>query len=316
MFSNLVDYLTDIILYRFLGFGLEEYETAFLHYFIFQSLRLLFLCWFVVFIFSLLRTWITHSKIEAWILKKPGWKAYVVAATTGIVIPFPMGTHIPLVIGLLKGGLPLGVVVTCLITIPMLSEFTIIFLNGYFNWLFTAMYIFAVLVISVTTGMLIGRTTTTADLLPEVSPDPTLPEPVFLTFPDRIAHAFTDSARLTASLAIWIMLGVAVGGTIERAATMDWFQTLFIFKPWIGVPLVTLFALPFMLSPVVIIPIASALFDKGIPLGVMMAFMMAITTLSFQDAIMLRRIIPPKIMLRVFALAGICIIILGYIFNL
>lgn len=239
------------------------------------------------------------------------------AALFGAVTPFCSCSSIPIFLGFLEAGIPLGVTFSFLITSPLINEYLVILMLGFFGWKITFLYVLSGISIGVVSGLILGRMNLdrylVADLIKKRGND--IKEEASLAFAGRLKFGWDESISVTKKIWLWVLVGVGVGAAIHNYIPQETIQNIINKTGIFSVPIATILGVPMYGSCAAIVPIAVVLFQKGIPLGTALAFMMAIAALSLPEAIMLRRAMRLKLIVLFFAITTLAIIITGYLFN-
>lgn len=300
-------------------FGLSP-STRFgaaVNFFIYDSVKILLLLFVLVFVIGVIRTYLPQQKIKQWMGKR-GVAGNFYAALFGAVTPFCSCSSIPLFLGFLKAGIPLGVTFSFLVTSPLINEYLVILMLGFFGWKITALYVLSGLSIGVASGFILGRMDLerylVADLLEGRKQDGE--EELRLTFTRRLAFGRDESISITKKIWFWVLVGVGTGAVIHNYVPQEMIRGVITRTGIFSVPIATILGVPMYGSCAAIVPVAIVLFQKGIPLGTALSFMMAVAALSLPEAIMLRRAMTLKLILIFFGVVSAAIIFTGYLFNI
>jgi hypothetical protein len=239
------------------------------------------------------------------------------AAIFGAVTPFCSCSSIPIFIGFLEAGIPLGITFSFLITSPLINEYLVILMLGFFGWKITLLYVLSGILIGVVSGLILGRMNLdqylVTDLVRERGDD--YKEESHLIFITRLKFGWDEAVSITKKIWLWVLIGVGIGATIHNYIPQQFIQKIISKAGIFSVPIATVLGVPMYGSCAAIVPIAVVLFQKGIPLGTALAFMMAIAALSLPEAIMLRRAIKLQLIILFFGITTLAIILTGYLFN-
>lgn len=300
-------------------FGLSP-STRFgaaVNFFIYDSVKILLLLFVLVFVIGVIRTYLPQQKIKRWMGTR-GVAGNFYAALFGAVTPFCSCSSIPLFLGFLKAGIPLGVTFSFLVTSPLINEYLVILMLGFFGWKITALYVLSGLSIGVASGFILGRMDLerylVADLLEGRKQDGE--EELRLTFTRRLAFGRDESISITKKIWFWVLVGVGTGAVIHNYVPQEMIRGVITRTGIFSVPIATILGVPMYGSCAAIVPVAIVLFQKGIPLGTALSFMMAVAALSLPEAIMLRRAMTLKLILIFFGVVSAAIIFTGYLFNI
>ncbi|NLE65226.1 MAG: permease [Elusimicrobia bacterium] len=300
-------------------FGLDEGSrwAAALHFFIYDSLKITVLLAGVIFAISVLRSFVPRMWLER-SLQDRSLGAHVVAALFGAVTPFCSCSSIPLFIGLVRAGAPLGVMFSFLITSPIINEYLLVLMVAYFGWKIAVAYFVSGLLIGIIGGRVLGRMRLEGYLeegVGQMSLAEALPESAFPTLMSRLRFGWREAFAILKRIWLWILFAVGLGAVIHNYVPREMIETLIASTGILSVPLAVLLGVPMYGSCAAIVPIAVVLFQKGVPLGTALAFMMAVSALSLPEAVLLRRVMRFKLILLFFGVTTIAIVVTGYLFN-
>ena len=287
-----------------------------LRFFVYDSIKILLLLCTLIFVISLIQSYFPPERSRRILSRFGGFTASLCAALLGTVTPFCSCSSIPIFIGFTSAGLPLSVTFSFLISSPMVDLGSLVLLASVFGWKISLLYVLSGLVIAVCGGALIGF----MKLENEVE-DYIRSAKIFETvqaelhFSDRLDFAAEQTSATTKRLLPYVLAGVAVGAFIHNWIPEEFVVRLLGSRNPFGVILAALVGIPMYADVFGIIPIAEALLAKGALLGVVLSFMMAVTTLSLPSLVMLRKAVKPKLLAVFVAICTIGIIASGYIFN-
>lgn len=288
-----------------------------LQFFIYDVIKIIVLLCFLIFMISYIQSFFPPERSKKILGRFRGIGANTVAALLGTVTPFCSCSSIPLFIGFTSAGLPLGVTFSFLISSPMVDLGSLILLMSIFGGRVAIIYVLVGLAIAVVGGTIIEKLHmekhVESFILAAGSVDIESPT---LNVKDRLVYAKDQMLSTFKKVFPYILIGVGIGAVIHNWIPEAWVDTALGSKNPFGVVLATLLGVPMYADIFGTIPIAEALFAKGAQLGVILAFMMAVTTLSLPSMIMLRKAIKPKLLALFIAICTIGIIIVGYVFNL
>jgi len=299
-----------------LGFDTTSRWIGSVQFFIYDVIKITLLLCFLIFIISYIQSYFPPERSRKILRRFHGIGANSVAALLGTVTPFCSCSSIPLFIGFTSAGLPLGVTFSFLISSPMVDLGSLVLLMSIFGAKVAVIYVIAGLIIAVIGGTLIEKLHMekhvesfiyTAGSVDIESPN--------LTRKDRLVYAKEQMLSTFKKVFPYILIGVGIGAVIHNWIPEGWVSTALGSNNPFGVILATLIGVPMYADIFGTIPVAEALFAKGAQLGVILSFMMAVTTLSLPSMIMLRKAIKPKLLALFIAICTIGIIIIGYLFN-
>jgi len=242
----------------------------------------------------------------------------ILAALLGIVTPFCSCSAVPVFIGFLETGIPLGVTLSFLISSPMVNEVALVMLLGLCGWKIALLYIGTGLIVAITAGFTIGHLNMenqVQDYVYEIRTQAAASSEGTTTWLDRHHYALGYAADIIRRVWIYVLVGIAIGGFIHGYAPEGLLARYAGPETWYAVPLAVLIGVPLYSNAAGTIPIVEALLQKGMPIGTALAFMMAVTALSFPEFVILKQVIKPKLMAIIISILAISIIIVGYLFN-
>ena len=308
--------LADILVYGILRLDPEKGLSRVIHFFVYDSVKILLLLFTLIFVIGILRTYLPQAKIKAWMSRKGG-VGYFLAALFGAITPFCSCSSIPIFFGFLEAGIPLGASFSFLITSPLINEYLVVLMLGFFGWKITALYVISGLLIGTFSGIILGRMHLERYLTHDFISSGTkaAKTEVFGSFRQRFQFGWTESCSITQKIWGWVLIGVGIGAVIHNYVPQEAIQSILGKVGAFSVPIAALLGVPLYGSCAGIVPIAVVLFQKGIPLGTALAFMMAVAALSLPEAIMLRRAMKLQLIAVFFGITTLAIIVTGYIFN-
>lgn len=299
-----------------LGLDTANRWVGSIQFFIYDVIKIVVLLCFLIFLISYIQSYFPPEKSKKILGRFHGIGANTIAALLGTVTPFCSCSSIPLFIGFTSAGLPLGVTFSFLISSPMVDLGSLLLLMSIFGWKIAVIYVVLGLVIAVAGGTLIEKLHmekhVESFILSASSVDIESPD---LTRKDRLVYAKEQTVSTFKKVFPYILVGVGIGAVIHNWIPEAWVETVLGSNNPFGVVLATLIGVPMYADIFGTIPIAEALFGKGALLGSILAFMMAVTTLSLPSIIMLRKAIKPKLLGLFIGICTVGIIIVGYIFN-
>lgn len=305
----------DLLVYEWMGLDPETRFGGALHFFVQDTLKIFLLLAVMVFLIGVIRTYLPEERLKRWMGSGGIW-GNGVAALFGAVTPFCSCSSIPIFIGFLKAGVPLGVTFSFLITSPIINEYLVVLMAAEFGLPITAAYVTSGLLIGTVAGGLLGRMKLEGYLERDITESANLNEAsVNPTFSSRIRFGFVESITVLRQVWLWVLVGVAVGAFIHNYVPQETIQRLMAAAGVFSVPIATALGVPMYGSCAAIVPVAVVLFEKGIPLGTALAFMMAMAALSLPEAIMLRRTMRLPLIALFFGITATAIVLTGYLLN-
>ena len=291
---------------------------AALQFFLYDTPKVLLLLIGVVFLMGIVNSWFTPERTRALLAGRTEGVANVMAATLGIVTPFCSCSAVPLFIGFVQAGVPLGVTFSFLIAAPMVNEVALALLFALFGWKVALLYTGLGLAVAIVAGWTIGRLRMEAHLegwvrdMPRVHADAS---PSDLTLPERIDTGLVAVREIVGRVWPYIVAGIAVGAAIHGWVPEDFMASVMGRDAWWSVPLAVLIGVPMYSNAAGILPVVEALLAKGAALGTALAFMMSVIALSLPEAIILRKVLQPRLIATFFGVVALGILAVGLLFN-
>jgi uncharacterized membrane protein YraQ (UPF0718 family) len=286
------------------------------NFFIYDSIKILLLLVAIIFVISFIRTFLPPAKIRSILSHEKKYVGNILAALLGTVTPFCSCSAVPLFLGFLRAGVPLGVTFSFLVASPMINEVALVLLIGMFGWKLALIYVVSGLIIAVLSGMVIGRMNVEHLLQEGVFEKKAVNDLVFeLTIADRLKIARSYTIEIVSKVWPYILLGVGIGAWIHGYVPTEFLARYAGADKWYAVPLATLIGIPLYSNVAGVIPLVSALTEKGVAIGTSLAFMMAVTGLSLPEFLILKTVVKTRLIVLFATVVGIGIIFTGYLFN-
>jgi len=271
----------------------------------------------MIFVISIVRTFFTPERTRALLGGKREGIGNALAATLGIVTPFCSCSAVPLFIGFVEAGIPLGVTFSFLIAAPIINEVAIGMLFSLFGWKVSAIYILSGLVIAIAAGWVIGKLRMeryVEDFVWKVQGGGNGPAEK-LTWDDRIQRAWASVKNIFGKVWVYVLIAIGIGAIIHGYVPQEALVSIMGKQAWWSVPAAVLLGIPLYSNAAGMIPIVAVLIEKGASAGTALAFMMAVVGLSLPEAIILRRVLKLPLLVTFFAVIAVGIMITGYFFN-
>ena len=286
-------------------------------FFLYDIPKILLLLSGMIFIISIIRTFFSPERTRALLGGKREGLGNLLASMLGIVTPFCSCSAVPLFIGFVESGIPLGVTFSFLIAAPTINEVAIVMLLGLFGWKIAGLYIATGLVIAIIAGFIIGRLKMeryVEDFVWKVYTQG-IGEGEKITWPIRIDRAWGTVKDIVGKVWLYVVVAIAIGAAIHGYVPESALVGIMGKQAWWSVPAAVMIGIPLYSNAAGMIPIVSALIEKGASLGTALAFMMAVVGLSLPEAVILRRVLKPQLLVIFYGIVGVAIIITGYLFN-
>ncbi len=304
------------LVYDLTGLDPASRFGAAVHFFIYDCVKIFLLLAVMIFAIGVIRTWLPEERLKQWMGRGGLWGNFI-AALFGAITPFCSCSSIPIFISLLKAGVPLGVTFSFLITSPIINEYLVILMVGEFGLPVTIAYVGSGLLIGTIAGAVLGRLKLEKHLESDIfAAAHSGTETVEHTFASRLRYGWDEAVSVIRQIWLWVLVGVALGAFIHNYVPQETIHGLMEATGIFSVPIATVLGVPMYGSCAAIVPIAVVLFQKGIPLGTALAFMMAMAALSLPEAIMLRRTMRLQLIGIYFGITTLAIIFTGYLLNL
>ncbi|HJV79148.1 MAG TPA: permease [Paludibacter sp.] len=316
-YSNLQP-VTDWLIDSVLGMTKGSHLTEALRFFIFEFPKVLMLLVLIIFFVGILRSYFTAERTRKALEGKSTFMGNIMAAMLGIVTPFCSCSAIPLFLGFVESGVPLGVTFSFLIAAPMINEVAIILLYGMFGWKVAAIYIGTGLIIAIIAGWIIGKLKLehwVEEWVYATKLGESDGEEEKITFSQRITMGYDAVKEIVGKVWLYVALGILVGAGAHGYVPQEFMASLMGKSAWYSVPLSVLIGIPLYSNAAGIVPIVSVLIEKGASLGTALAFMMSVIALSLPEMIILRKVLKMPLILTFIAIVGGGIMIVGFLFN-
>ncbi len=314
--QNLADWLT----YQVIGLLPHTRLGESVNFFIYDVPKILMLLTGMIFLVTIVRSFFSPERTRAALGGRREGVGNVMAAGLGVLTPFCSCSAVPLFIGFVESGIPLGVTFSFLIATPVVNEIALAMLFGLFGWQVAAIYLFSGLTIAIIGGLLIGR----------LQPERYVEEFVWQTkvgqaagldayqptWDDRIRDAGRSTKEIVGKVWLYVVIGIAIGAGIHGYVPENFLASIMGSDAWWSVPAAVILGIPLYSNAAGVIPIVYALMEKGAALGTVLAFMMSVVALSLPEILILKRVIKIRLILIFISIVAVAIIFTGYLFNL
>lgn len=313
----LFEKIADLLVLSLLGLSPASRLGGALHFFIYETLKIFTLLAVIIFAVALLRSFFPPEKTKKILARRREYVGNGAAALLGVVTPFCSCSAVPLFIGFVEAGVPLGVTFSFLISSPMVNEVALVLLFGLFGWRIAALYLGTGLLVALVAGLIIGRLKLEHQVEDYVwqlrvgAGEATVPG-----WPERFAYARQYTGEILHKVWLYVVVGIGVGGFIHGYVPQDFLVHYAGPGNPLAVPMAVVLGVPLYSNAAGVIPIVQALMTKGMSIGTVLAFMMAVTALSFPELVILRKVLKPRLLAIFVAIMTVTIIAVGYLFNL
>ncbi len=318
-YSNLQP-IADWATFSLLGLSRESQLGEALNFFIYDVPKLLLLLAGMIFVITLLQTFVNTERVRQLVERRGEGVGNLMAALFGALTPFCSCSSVPLFIGFVQAGIPLGITFSFLITSPIMNQVAFVMLIGLFGWQVALLYLISGVTIGVIAGIVLGRLKLeryVERFVYEIKPRQVGGLAEFrLSWRERFAQAAASTSEIIKKVWLFVIIGIGIGAFIHGFVPEDALSDIMGTGAWWSVPAAVLLGIPLYSNAAGVIPIVSALLDKGAALGTALAFMMSVVALSLPEMIILRKVLKPQLIAIFVGVVALGIIITGYLFNL
>lgn len=289
------------------------------NFFIFDTIKIIILLIVIIFAVSFIRTYLPPEKVRLYLAKKNKISAHILASLLGIITPFCSCSAVPLFLGFVEAGVPLGVTFSFLVSSPMINEVALVLLIGLFGWKIALIYIVSGLIIAILAGLIIDKMkleNLVADFIWKHNKINNKIKILKQTFKEKIVYSKDYAFDIIKKVWPYIVIGVGVGAFIHGYVPADFLVQYAGVDKWYAVPLATLIGIPLYSNAAGVIPLVSVLSEKGVAIGTTLSFMMAVTALSLPEFMILKKVMKTKLIAIFAFIVGFGIIFTGFLFNI
>ena len=310
--------IADFLVFHVFRMTPEKHLTETIRFFIYEVPKVMLLLVLIIFVVGIVRTYFSPEKTRKALEGKPLFVGNVLASVLGIVTPFCSCSAIPLFLGFVEAGIPLGVTFSFLIAAPMINEVALVLLIGLFGWKVALIYVLTGLSIAILAGFILEKLNLkryVANWVYETQAKHKLETEFSLTFNQRLSMGVDTVREIVGKIWIYILIGIAVGAGAHGFVPDEYLAGALGSQNWYSVPLAILVGIPLYSNAAGIIPIVSVLIEKGVTLGTALAFMMSVIGLSLPEIIILKKVLKWQLIGIFIGVVAVGIIIVGLIFN-
>lgn len=316
--------IADWFVYDFLNLRKEQHLAEALNFFMYDTTKILILLFVVIFLMGIVNSYFPVDKVKNYLSRNKLYGLeYLMASLFGVVTPFCSCSSVPLFIGFVRGGIPLGVTFAFLITSPLVNEVAIGLFIGLFGLQTTIIYVISGILLGTISGIILQKLQLERYLTPwvkEVLANAQKDQEAFIaekqTLKQRLPIIWDEVLKILKGVLPYVIIGIAIGGLMHGYIPEGFFEQYMDKDNLFAVPIATILAVPMYSNASGILPIVQVLVAKGIPLGTAIAFMMGVVGLSLPEAMLLKKVMTIKLIAIFFGVVTLCIIISGYLFNL
>lgn len=309
----------DRVFYDVLGWAPDDRLTEALHFFFYDTAKIALLLTGIIFMVTVLRSYMSIERTRALLGGRREGVGNVMAAGLGVVTPFCSCSAVPAFIGFVAAGVPLGVTLSFLIASPLVNEIAIVLLVSMFGVRVAAVYVVAGLLIAIVAGWVLGRLRLERWVEPFVFETrlggQVIDSTAALTFNQRVQMGAEEVATILRRIWPYLLVGIGLGAVIHGWAPEGFFTRYAGPGDAFGVLVAVAIGIPLYSNAAGILPLVETLHDKGLPMGTLLAFMMAVVALSLPEMILLRRVLKPQLLAVFVTVLGTSIVAVGYLFN-
>lgn len=321
---NWVQRFADWFIYSVLGIQEHSKVGDALNFFVYDTIKIFLLLLIITTIMGIINSYFPIDKVRNFLSKRKWYGLdYFIASFFGTITPFCSCSSVPLFIGFVKGGIPLGITFAFLISSPLVDAVTVAIFLGMFGWKTTLLYVVSGILLSMVAGYLLSLlklepllTPWVQQLLKNKDAPHESPQETHQSFLERIPVIVQEAWLIIKGVSLYILIGVAIGGLMHGYIPTNFFEAYISKENPLAVPLAVMVGVPLYSNTAGILPIMQVLVDKGIPLGTVIAFSMSVVALSIPEALLLKKIMTSKMLMIFLTVVTACIVASGYLFNL
>ena len=301
-----------------LGLSPESHLGDAVRFFLYDTPKVLMLLVLVVYAIGVIRSFFTPERTRAILAGKRESLGNVLAALLGVVTPFCSCSAVPLFIGFVSAGIPLGVPFSFLISAPMVNEIALVLLYGLFGWKVAGLYMVTGLGVAIVAGWTLGRLRLEKhlqDWVRQIHAGAVQDQPAEQSWSDRLNYGLEQVKEIVGKVWIYVIIGIGVGAGIHGYVPEGMMASIMGEQAWWSVPLAVVIGIPMYTNAAGVIPIVEALMAKGAALGTVLAFMMSVIALSLPEMVILRKVLKVRLIAVFIGVVGLGILLVGYLFN-
>ena len=308
----------DFMVNKVLSLEKGKHLTESLRFFIFEVPKVLLLLVLIIFFVGIIRSYFSPEKTRKALEGKPLFIGNVMASILGIVTPFCSCSAIPLFLGFVEAGIPVGVTFSFLIAAPMINEVALVLLFGLFGWRIALIYVLTGLVIAITAGFVLEKLKLqrfVADWVFKTRTQHQAVTDMKQDFNQRIETGFSTIKEIVGKIWVYVVAGIAIGAGAHGYVPDEYLAGALGAQNWYSVPLAIVIGIPLYSNAAGIIPIVSVLIEKGVSMGTALAFMMSVVGLSLPEVVILKKVLKWQLIMIFVGVVAVGIVIVGFVFN-
>ena len=319
-----IQHMADWFVFDIIGMSTDQHLAEALNFFINDVTKILILLIVIIFFMGIVNSYFPIDRVRNFLSRNKLYGLeYLMASLFGVVTPFCSCSSVPLFIGFVKGGIPLGVTFAFLITSPLVNEVAIGLFIGLFGVKTTMLYVVSGVLLGTISGVILQKlnlesylTPWVKDILVNAQKEQDIFQNEKQSFKTRLPIILSEVRDILRGVIPYVIVGIAIGGLMHGYVPKDFFEQYMSKENIFAVPIATIVAVPFYSNASGILPIVQVLVAKGIPLGTAIAFMMGVVGLSLPEAMLLKKVMSVKLIGIFFGVVTLCIILSGYLFNI
>lgn len=316
--------LADWLIYSVLGIARQTKLGDALNFFVFDTIKIFILLMMVTFLMGIINSYFPIEKVRQFLTKRKWYGLdYFIASFFGTITPFCSCSSVPLFIGFVKGGIPLGVTLAFLISSPLVDAVSVAMFIGMFGVKTAVIYVVSGIILSMVAGFVLGKmnleyllTDWVKKILEKKQAVDDTQEEEHLSLFQRLPAITREALDIVKGVSLYILVGIGIGGLMHGFIPTGFFETYISKDNPLAVPIAVILGVPMYSNAAGMLPVMQVLVEKGIPLGTVIAFSMAVVGLSIPEGLLLKKVMTTKMLAIFFGVVTTCIIISGYLFNL
>jgi hypothetical protein len=315
MFEQFADFLV----YQLGGLSPTSHLGSALHFWVMDTTKIFVMLVIIIYILGLFRTWLSPEKVRRVIQGRSKTLARILAVTLGAVTPFCSCSSVPLFIGFVEAGIPLGITFSFLIASPMINEVAVVLLIGLIGWQLTVLYVTAGLTVAYVSGIVMERfhpEKWVEAYVWQIQMGAIVQPTIDTSLQGRHPFAVSQVTEIIGRIWLWVLIGISAGALFHGYIPQTWVASLSERENWLAVPMAVILGIPLYSNAVGVIPLAEAMLAKGVALGTTLALMMSIAAISLPELLILRKVMRVPGLLLFVAVLMVAIILVGWLFNL
>ncbi|CAN5544998.1 permease [soil metagenome] len=318
-----VQSFADWLIYSLFGIAQGSHLGDALNFFVYDTVKIIILLFLITFVMGIVNAYFPVERIRSFLSRNKLYGGeYLLASVFGAATPFCSCSSVPLFIGFVRGGIPLGVTFAFLVTSPLVNEVAVAVLLGSFGLKTTVIYVVTGITLGVVSGFVMDRLKLEhllTDWVHKLWEESEADREAFVsekkTFVQRLPEIARDAFGIVKSVSPYILIGIGIGAAMHGYIPEGFFEAYIGKDTWYAVPLAVVLGVPMYANATGIVPVIHVFVSKGIPIGTSLAFMMAVVGLSIPEAMLLKKVMTIKLIAIFFGIVTVCIIISGYFFN-